>query len=53
MGERTVDNTWTFLSDLQGRLADRVQRTNDGDKVDVQAVNLAFGDEIAALLDSN
>ncbi|MGI8921575.1 MAG: IS1 family transposase [Solirubrobacteraceae bacterium] len=46
VGERTVDDAWAFLSDLQGRLAKRVQLTSDGYKVYVQAVDLAFGDEI-------
>ncbi len=46
VGERTVNDAWAALSDLQGRLAERVQLTSDGDKVYVQAVDLAFGDEI-------
>ncbi len=46
MGERTVDDAWTFLSDLQGRLAERVQITSDGLKIYVQAVDLAFGSEV-------
>jgi len=46
VGERTVDDAWTFLSDLQGRLAERVQITSDGLKIYVQAVDLAFGSEV-------
>jgi IS1 family transposase len=45
VGERTVDDAWTFLSDLQCRLAERVQITSDGLKIYVQAVDLAFGAE--------
>lgn len=46
VGERTTDDAWTFLSDLQGRLAERVQITSDGLKIHVQAVDLAFGTEV-------
>jgi IS1 family transposase len=46
VGERTVDDAWAFLTDLQDRLAKRVQLTSDGLKLYVQAVDLAFGDEI-------
>src|SRR3954454_25060540 len=46
VGERTVDDAWTFLSDLQGRLAHRVQLTTDSHRPYLQAVDLAFGDEI-------
>lgn len=46
VGERTVDDAWTFMSDLQGRLAHRVQLTSDGLRAYKQAVDLAFGDEI-------
>ena len=46
VGERTVDDAWAFLSDLQGRLAERVQLTSDGLKIYVQAVDLAFGSEV-------
>jgi IS1 family transposase len=46
VGERTVDDAWTFLSDLQGRLAERVQISSDGLKIYVQAVDLAFGPEV-------
>ncbi len=46
VGERTVDDAWAFLSDLQGRLANRVQLTTDGHRSYMQAVDLAFGGEI-------
>ncbi len=46
VGERTVDDAWAALSDLQGRPRERVQLTSDGYKVYAQAVDLAFGDEI-------
>ncbi|MDQ3677760.1 MAG: IS1 family transposase [Actinomycetota bacterium] len=46
VAERTVDDAWTFLSDLQARLAERVQITSDGLKIYVQAVDLAFGTEV-------
>ncbi|MCA1571675.1 MAG: IS1 family transposase [Chloroflexi bacterium] len=46
VGERTVDDAWTFLSDLQGRLAERVQISSDGLKIYIQAVDLAFGPEV-------
>jgi IS1 family transposase len=46
VGERTVDDAWAFLSDLQERLSNRVQITSDGLKMYVQAVDLAFGEEV-------
>jgi hypothetical protein len=46
VGERTVDDAWAFLPDLQGRLANRVQLTTDGLRAYSQAVDLAFGNEI-------
>ncbi len=46
VGERTVDDAWAALSDLQGRPRERMQLTSDGDKVYAQVVDLAFGDEI-------
>jgi IS1 family transposase len=46
VGERTVDDAWAFLTDLQERLANRVQLTSDGLKMYVQAVDLAFGEEV-------
>jgi hypothetical protein len=46
LGERTVDDAWAFVFDLQGRLANRVQLTTDGLRAYQQAVDLAFGDDI-------
>jgi hypothetical protein len=46
VGERTVTDAWAFMSDLQGRLSNHVQLTRDGLRAYMQAVDLAFGDEI-------
>jgi len=43
VGERTVDDAWVFMTDLEGRLANRVQLTTDGHRPYLQAVNLTFG----------
>ncbi|MEA2372707.1 MAG: hypothetical protein QOH12_3101 [Solirubrobacteraceae bacterium] len=46
VGERTVDDAWAFMTDLQARLANRVQLTTDGHRSHIQAVDLAFGENI-------
>jgi len=46
VGERTVDDAWTFLHDLEARLAHRVQLTTDGHRSYMQAVDYTFGDDI-------
>jgi IS1 family transposase len=46
VGERTVDDAWVFMTDLEGRLANRVQLTTDGHRPYLQAVDLAFGQSI-------
>jgi len=46
VGERTVDDAWTFMHDLKARLAHRVQLTTDGHRSYMQAVDYTFGDEI-------
>jgi IS1 family transposase len=46
VGERTVDDAWTFLHDLKARLAHRVQLTTDGHRSYMQAVDYTFGDDI-------
>ena len=46
VGERTVDDAWTFLEDLRGRLANRVQLTTDGHRAYLAAVDFAFGDDV-------
>ena len=43
VGERTADDAWVFMTDLEGRLANRVQLTTDGHRPYLQAVNLTFG----------
>jgi len=46
VGERTVDDAWVFMTDLEGRLANRVQLTTDSHRPYLQAVDLAFGQSI-------
>jgi IS1 family transposase len=47
VGERTVDDAWIFMTDLRGRLSNRVQLTTDGYRPYLHAVDHAFaGDEI-------
>jgi IS1 family transposase len=46
VGERTIDDTWVFMDDLKGRLANRVQLTTDGYRPYWTAVGLTFGREI-------
>ena len=46
VGERTVDDAWTFMDDLKGRLANRVQLTTDGHRSYLQAVDFTFGDDV-------
>jgi transposase-like protein len=38
VGERTMDDAWTFMQDLKGRLASRVQLTTDGHRSYLKAV---------------
>lgn len=45
-GKRDATDAYTFINDLAGRLASRVQLTSDGLKCYVQAVEDAFGSEI-------
>ncbi|MFL5781246.1 MAG: IS1 family transposase [Thermoleophilaceae bacterium] len=42
VGERTVDDAWTFMADLEKRLAHRVQLTTDGHHSYLKAVDRAF-----------
>jgi IS1 family transposase len=42
VGERTVDDAWTFMSDLERRLTHRVQLTTDGHSAYLKAVDRAF-----------
>jgi IS1 family transposase len=46
VGDRGLDTAKGFISDLAGRLANRVQLTTDGHKVYLDAVEHAFGDDI-------
>jgi IS1 family transposase len=46
VGDRGLDTAKSFISDLVGRLASRVQLTSDGHKCYVEEVEHAFGDDI-------
>lgn len=46
VGERTTDDAYTFMCDLQARLANRVQLTTDGYRCYLKAVEGAFENEI-------
>jgi len=46
VGDRSAETAYRFISDLAGRLANRVQLTSDGHKVYVDAVERAFGNDI-------
>jgi len=46
VGNRDADVAYNFMSDLAGRLANRVQLTTDGFKPYTEAVDKAFGGEI-------
>ncbi len=46
VGERTVDDAWTFMADLKSRLANRVQLSTDGHRSYLQAVDFTFGDDV-------
>jgi IS1 family transposase len=46
VGQRTADDAWEILPDLQGRLASRVQLTTDGHSMYLSAVPGAFSSEI-------
>ncbi len=43
VGKRTIDNVYAFISDLSGRLDNRVQLSSDGLKAYVDAVEDTFG----------
>ena len=43
VGERTPENAYTFMQDVAGRLANRVQLTTDGHQMYLTAVEGAFG----------
>lgn len=46
VGDRGLESARIFISDLAGRLANRVQLTTDGHKAYLQAVEEAFGNDI-------
>ena len=46
VGDRGADTAKRFISDLAGRLSNRVQLTTDGHKVYLNAIENAFGDDI-------
>ena len=46
VGDRGADTAYNFISDLAGRLANRVQLTSDGHKCYLDAVERSFGTEI-------
>jgi len=46
VGERTVEDSWTFMADLKSRLRNRVQLTTDGYPAHSAAIGLTFGQSI-------
>jgi len=46
VGDRSAKTACTFMHDLAGRLANRVQLTTDGHRVYLEAVECAFGSDI-------
>jgi IS1 family transposase len=46
VGKRELDDAETFVGDLRGRLANRVQLTTDGLKVYVKAIKETFGQDV-------
>ena len=46
VGKRDWITAKTFIDDLAGRMANRIQLTTDGNRLYMQAVNLAFGQDI-------
>ena len=46
IGKRGASTAYSFMHDLAGRLANRIQLTTDGHRVYVDAVDSAFGSDI-------
>jgi len=46
VGERNLDDRWTFIEDLKGRLRNRVQLSTDAHQTYVGCVGLIFGGDI-------
>jgi hypothetical protein len=46
LGDRTLNTAYDFMHDLAARLANRVQLTTDGHRVDLEAVESAINEDI-------
>lgn len=46
LGDRGTSSAFSFIHDLKGRLANRIQLTTDGHRVYVDAVDSAFGADV-------
>ena len=46
VGRRDWTTAWHFIDDLQGRLANRIQLTTDGNRLCLSAVNAAFQGDV-------
>ncbi len=46
VGDRTVEDGWTFMADLKGRLRNRIQLTTDGHASHSAAIGLTFGCDV-------
>lgn len=46
VGQRTMDDCWTFIEDLRGRMRGRIQLSTDGHASYKGAVGLVFGSDI-------
>ena len=46
VGTRGAESAYTFIHDLAGRMANRIQLTTDGHKIYADAVEDAFGTDI-------
>lgn len=46
IGSRDADSAQDFISDLAGRMANRIQLTSDGHKAYIEAVEQSFGNDV-------
>ena len=46
VGQRTAEDAWAVLSDLRGRLADRMQLSTDGHQMYLSATAETFGEDL-------
>jgi IS1 family transposase len=46
VGDRSAESAWNLMTDLQTRLANRVQLTSDGHKAYLEMVSAAFGNAV-------